>query len=74
MQEVSQKINLQNQKLELEEGTHSFTSLDAQLIDVYKHCHAAILVFDSTKQWTFDYVKREVKKIPKDIQICVLVR
>merc|ERR1719420_1904352 len=39
-------------------------ALDAEFVDVYKGAHGAILMFDCTKAWTFDYVKREAAKVP----------
>ena len=48
------------------------TGLDASFIDVYKGCHGAILVFDITKPWTFDYVKKEVPEIPSHIPVLIL--
>ncbi len=47
-------------------------SLDAEFVDVYKGAHGVIFLFDVTKQWTFDYVTREVSKVPKGIPILVL--
>ncbi|OXA37264.1 rab-like protein 6 [Folsomia candida] len=47
-------------------------ALDANTIDVYKNTHGAILVFDITKTWTWDYVKRELNSIPPHIPILVL--
>eukprot|EP01027_Heterolobosea_sp_BB2_P018428 GEZU01025959.1.p1 GENE.GEZU01025959.1~~GEZU01025959.1.p1 ORF type:complete len:534 (-),score=146.94 GEZU01025959.1:963-2564(-) len=42
------------------------------MIDVYKDAHAVILVFDITKKWTFDYVKRELDKVPNNVEVLVL--
>ena len=47
-------------------------SLDAEFIDVYKGTHGAILIFDITKPWTFDYVKKECEKVPPHIPILIL--
>jgi len=46
--------------------------LDAQFLDVYKQSHGAILIFDITKLWTFEYVKNEVCKVPSSIPILIL--
>jgi len=54
------------------DGNHTLNLLDASLIDVYKGAHAAIFIFDITKKWTFEYVKNEVKKVPKGIDIVLL--
>ncbi|KAK4020801.1 hypothetical protein OUZ56_002747 [Daphnia magna] len=47
-------------------------ALDAEFLDVYKGTHGVILMLDITKQWTFDYVKRELPKIPSTIPVMVL--
>ena len=47
-------------------------ALDAEFVDVYKGAHGVIIIFDVTKAWTFDYVKREAPKVPKHIPILVL--
>ena len=47
-------------------------SLDAEFIDVYKNCHGCIMVYDITKQWTWDYIERELPKIPSHIPVLIL--
>ena len=47
-------------------------ALDAEFVDVYKGAHGVILMFDVTKAWTFDYVKREAQKVPKHIPLLIL--
>lgn len=46
--------------------------LDAEFIDVYKGTHGVIMIMDITKQWTFDYIQRELPKIPASIPVLVL--
>lgn len=46
--------------------------LDASFLDVYKHAHAVILIFDITKKWTFNYIERELPKVPNHIPTLVL--
>uniref|UniRef100_U5EVA4 Putative rab n=1 Tax=Corethrella appendiculata TaxID=1370023 RepID=U5EVA4_9DIPT len=46
--------------------------LDAEFLDVYKGTHCVIMMMDITKAWTFDYVARELPKVPKDIPILLL--
>jgi GTPase SAR1 family protein len=58
----------------IREGSHQLSFLDASLIDVYKNTHCVFLIFDITKNWTFEYVKKEVPKVPLSIEICILVR
>lgn len=47
-------------------------ALDASTIDVYKNSHGAILLFDITKAWTYEYVKKEVENVPDAIPILIL--
>ena len=47
-------------------------ALDAEFVDVYKGTNGVILVMDMTKQWTFDYIQRELNKVPKNIPVLVL--
>ena len=46
--------------------------LDAQFLDVYKQTHGAIIVFDITKPWTFEYARKELEKVPSHIPVLVL--
>ncbi|XP_014214338.1 rab-like protein 6 [Copidosoma floridanum] len=47
-------------------------ALDAEFLDVYKGTNGVILMMDITKQWTFDYIQRELPKIPSHIPVIVL--
>ncbi|XP_064457266.1 rab-like protein 6 [Ornithodoros turicata] len=47
-------------------------ALDAEFIDVYKGTNGVIMMLDITKQWTFDYVQRELPKVPSHIPVLVL--
>lgn len=47
-------------------------ALDAEFLDVYKGTHGVILLMDITKSWTFDYVCKELPKIPADIPVLLL--
>ncbi|KAK0076612.1 hypothetical protein PV325_005091 [Microctonus aethiopoides] len=47
-------------------------ALDAEFLDVYKGTNGVILMMDITKTWTYDYVQRELPKIPEHIPIIVL--
>lgn len=47
-------------------------ALDAEFLDVYKGTHGVILMMDITKNWTFDYVSKELAKIPADIPVLLL--
>ncbi|CAL7947992.1 unnamed protein product [Xylocopa violacea] len=47
-------------------------ALDAEFLDVYKGTNGVIIMMDITKPWTFDYVQRELPKIPSHIPVIVL--
>ncbi|XP_053551797.1 rab-like protein 6 isoform X2 [Bombina bombina] len=47
-------------------------ALDAEFLDVYKNCNGVIMMFDITKQWTFNYILRELPKVPSHVPVCVL--
>lgn len=47
-------------------------ALDAEFLDVYKGTNGVIVMMDITKTWTFDYVQRELPKIPNHIPVIVL--
>lgn len=47
-------------------------ALDAEFLDVYKGTHGVVLMMDVTKAWTFEYVCRELPKIPQDIPVLIL--
>ncbi|XP_046738717.1 rab-like protein 6 [Diprion similis] len=47
-------------------------ALDAEFLDVYKGTNGVIVMMDITKTWTFDYVQRELPKIPSHIPVIVL--
>ncbi|XP_026112704.1 rab-like protein 6 isoform X2 [Carassius auratus] len=60
-------------KLENEpQETESELALDAEFLDVYKNCNCVIMMFDITKQWTFNYILRELPKVPTHVPVCVL--
>ncbi|XP_019556868.2 rab-like protein 6 [Aedes albopictus] len=46
--------------------------LDAEFLDVYKGTHCVIMMMDITKAWTFDYVCREMPKVPGEIPVLLL--
>ncbi|XP_053988240.1 rab-like protein 6 [Hylaeus anthracinus] len=47
-------------------------ALDAEFLDVYKGTNGVIIMMDITKSWTFDYIQRELPKIPSHIPVIVL--
>lgn len=63
----------ENLKLENEpQESDTELALDAEFLDVYKNCNGVIMMFDITKQWTFNYILRELPKVPTHIPVCVL--
>lgn len=61
-------LKLDNTQLDLPEET----ALDAEFLDVYKGTNGVIIVMDITKTWTFEYVEREMPKIPGHIPVIIL--
>ncbi|XP_023198133.1 rab-like protein 6 isoform X3 [Xiphophorus maculatus] len=61
-----------NLKLENEPQESDEVALDAEFLDVYKNCNGVIMMFDITKQWTFNYILRELPKVPTHVPVCVL--
>ncbi|XP_041958068.1 rab-like protein 6 isoform X1 [Alosa sapidissima] len=63
-----------NLKLENEpqEQSDKEVALDAEFLDVYKNCNGVIMMFDITKQWTYNYILRELPKVPNHVPVCVL--
>nr|BAN21203.1 conserved hypothetical protein [Riptortus pedestris] len=47
-------------------------ALDAEFLDVYKGTNGVILIFDITKNWTFDYVEKELNKVPDNIPVLII--
>ncbi|TKR80816.1 hypothetical protein L596_014822 [Steinernema carpocapsae] len=45
---------------------------DASFVDVYKNANAVILMFDMTKNWTWDYIVKEIKNVPGNVPVCVV--
>ncbi|KAI8369277.1 uncharacterized protein BYT42DRAFT_583771 [Radiomyces spectabilis] len=47
-------------------------ALDASTVNVYRNSHAVIFMFDITKPWTFNYVKRNLEDVPETVAVLVL--
>ncbi|XP_054483188.1 rab-like protein 6 [Anoplopoma fimbria] len=62
----------ENLKMENEPQESDEVALDAEFLDVYKNCNGVIMMFDITKQWTFNYILRELPKVPTHVPVCVL--
>ena len=65
-------LKLSEESEDGEEDCGCEPALDAEFIDVYKGANGVIMLFDCTKGWTFDYVKRELPKVPTHIPVLVL--
>ncbi|KAJ8921949.1 hypothetical protein NQ315_008583 [Exocentrus adspersus] len=61
-------LKLENSQLEVQEEH----ALDAEFLDVYKGTNGVIMMLDLTKNWTFDYVQRELPKVPGHIPVIIL--
>ncbi|XP_036757492.1 rab-like protein 6 isoform X7 [Manis pentadactyla] len=61
-------LKMENDPQEVE----SEMALDAEFLDVYKSCNGVVMMFDITKQWTFNYIMRELPKVPTHVPVCVL--
>lgn len=61
-------LKLENSQIDIPEEP----ALDAEFLDVYKGTNGVIMMMDLTKTWTFDYVQREVSKVPEHIPIIIL--
>ncbi|XP_076844414.1 rab-like protein 6 isoform X2 [Brachyhypopomus gauderio] len=62
-----------NLKLENEsQESETEMALDAEFLDVYKNCNGVVMIFDITKQWTFNYIMKELPKVPMHLPVCVL--
>lgn len=64
----SDGLKMENDPQEAE----SELALDAEFLDVYKNCNGVVMMFDITKQWTFNYIMRELPKVPTHVPVCVL--
>ncbi|XP_026484318.1 rab-like protein 6 [Vanessa tameamea] len=54
------------------EEEHETPVLDATFLDVYKNATGVILMMDITKPWTFEYVVKELTRIPADLPVVIL--
>jgi GTPase SAR1 family protein len=68
----SGKLKLDNSTASASAAVPLEASLDAEFIDVYKNANGCILVYDITKQWTWDYIERELPKIPSHIPVLII--
>jgi GTPase SAR1 family protein len=47
-------------------------SLDAEFLDVYKSSAGVLFIYDITKPWTWDYIEREIVKVPPHIPVLII--
>ncbi|XP_011403974.2 PREDICTED: rab-like protein 6 [Amphimedon queenslandica] len=59
-------------KLSNEADASQDMALDASFLDVYKGAHCVVLMYDITKQWTWQYIERELQHIPLHLPIVVI--
>ncbi|KAL5483738.1 hypothetical protein EMCRGX_G020149, partial [Ephydatia muelleri] len=62
-------LKLANEAEQDEEGG---VSLDADFLDVYKNTNGVVFVYDITKLWTWQYIERELPRVPMHIPIIIL--
>lgn len=55
-----------------EHAAATSTALSADMLDVYQHAQCAIFLLDPHKEWTFEYVEREARKVPPHCFVLVL--
>ncbi|KAF9347684.1 Rab-like protein 6 [Mortierella sp. NVP85] len=56
----------------VELAPHAGFSLDASTIDVYRNTDGVILVYNSSKPWTFDYAVKALSEIPVSMPVLIL--
>lgn len=61
-------LKFENSQIDMPEEA----ALDAEFLDVYKGTNGVIMVLDLTKSWTFDYIQRELPKVPGHIPVIIL--
>ncbi|CAH0722502.1 unnamed protein product, partial [Brenthis ino] len=66
-------LKLENQSApSVPEEEYETPVLDATFLDVYKNASGVILMMDITKPWTFEYVVKELTRIPADLPVVLL--
>ncbi|XP_053601280.1 rab-like protein 6 isoform X2 [Plodia interpunctella] len=56
----------------VQEDSYESPVLDATFLDVYKNANGVILMLDITKIWTFEYVVKELSRVPADLPVVIL--
>ncbi len=70
--QLSNGLKIENSANASQTSQQIEASLDAEFIDVYKNCNGCILVYDITKHWTWEYIERELPRIPAHIPVLIL--
>ncbi|XP_061713553.1 rab-like protein 6 [Cydia pomonella] len=65
-------LKLENQASVVQDEGYETPVLDATFLDVYKNATGVILMLDITKPWTFEYVVKELSRVPADLPVVVL--
>ncbi|XP_037963790.2 rab-like protein 6 [Plutella xylostella] len=65
-------LKLENESAPAQEDGYETPVLDATFLDVYKNANGVILMLDITKPWTFEYVVKELGRVPADLPVVVL--
>ena len=69
---IDEKANSSASNGKVDEADQMAVCLDAEFVDVYKGAHGVVFLFDVTKPWTFDYIRREIVKVPANLPVMVL--
>ncbi|KAI8429787.1 hypothetical protein MSG28_000325 [Choristoneura fumiferana] len=66
-------LKLENQSAAVtQDEAYETPVLDATFLDVYKNATGVILMLDITKPWTFEYVVKELSRVPADLPVVIL--
>jgi hypothetical protein len=68
---VSDKLKIAGPK-DAAPAEDDLPTLDASFVDVYKGAHGVIFVYDMTKAWSFEYIQRELPKVPKSMPVLII--